>query len=87
METAFNFASMTVSFFFTVFVAARSTPFESFPMSSVTDENPPFSDEFDLDVSRSDGREISVSLGRCANRGRRGWHVSRSRSVTQLKMV
>ena len=71
LETAYNFASMTVFFFVTGFVAARSTPFESFLMSSMTDENPPFLDEFCLDVSRIDGRESSVSLGRCANRGRR----------------
>ena len=55
---------MTVFFcfvFVTGFVAARSTSFESFLMSSMTDENPPFLDEFCLDVS-SDGRESSVSL-------------------------
>ena len=35
-------------------IASRSTPFESFLMSSMTDKNPPFSDESDLDISRSD---------------------------------
>ena len=35
-------------------IASRSSPFESFLMSSMTDESPPVSDESDLDISRSD---------------------------------
>ena len=35
-------------------IASRSYPFESFLMSSMTDESPPVSDESDLDISRRD---------------------------------
>ena len=58
METAYYFASVTdlkkkITGFGGV-IASRSSPFESFLMSSMTDESPPVSDESDLDISRHD---------------------------------
>ena len=54
LETAYSFASVNTFTGFCGVIASRSTPFESFLMSSMTDENPPVSDESDLDFSRSD---------------------------------
>ena len=59
METAYYFASVAdLKKKFTGFgsvIASRSSLFESFLMSSMTDESPPVSDESDLDIS---GRDI-----------------------------
>ena len=58
METAHYFASVTD--FKKKFIgcggviASKSSPFDSFLMSSMTDESPPVSDESDLDISRRD---------------------------------